>query len=216
MVILQEAFDALTTYVAALPASKWNKANQAEKDAMIRPAVKKWYAEWRDKMTGDEFDELNNVWLVRENFHTCSRMLDAIEREEKGILTLAHHDVFIHDEDYVQELMTSEDCDYETALCYEVDDHENQAHETCKDAYHDITSWKFPHMRIEPEWDSHTLETELVLRFFPEQGWNGDDLFTEKVKGMLSAYSMRPVGPDGKVIEGYDEAVAFVENALKA
>jgi hypothetical protein len=216
MANLQEAFNALSIYVAALPASKWNKASQDKRDAMVRPVVKKWYAEWRDKMTGDEFNEFKDVWLVRENFHTCSKMLDTIEREEKGILTLAHHDVFSHDEEYVQGLMDADDCDRDTALMYEVQDFETQVHETCKDLYHDITSRNYANMRIEPEWNCHNPDSELVLGFFPGKGWRGDDKLLDKVISMLGEYSMRPVGHDGEVIADYDKAVKFVKDALKA
>lgn len=167
-------------------------------------------------MARDEFDEFKDVWLVRENFHTCSKMLDTIEREEKGILTLAHLAEFSHDEEYVQDLMDVDDCDRDTALMYEALDFEKAVHETCKDLYHDITSRNYANMRIEPEWNCHNPDSEFVLGFFPDKGWRGDDKLLDKVISMLSEYVMRPAGRDGQVITDYDKAVMFVKDALKA
>jgi hypothetical protein len=213
---LKAAWDSMQTLENTISTTAWEESTREERDNMIYPLARQWYAEWRTQLTNEEFEEFKEVWLVKENFHTFSRMLTLIEREEKGILTLAHLAEFSHDEEYVQDLMDVNDCDRDTALMYEAQDFETEVHETCKDLYHDITSRNYANMRIEPEWNCHNPDSELVLGFFPDKGWRGDDKLLDKVISMLSEYVMRPVGHDEKVITDYDEAVKFVKDTLKA
>lgn len=213
---IKATWDTMQTLENTISTTAWEESTREEKDNLIYPLVRQWYAKWRTQLTNKEFEEFKKLWLVKENFHTFSRMLTLIEREEKGILTLAHHEEFLHDEEYVQELMVENDCARDTALTYEKYDFQAQIHANCKDLYNDILSRKYKGMKIVPEWNSHHPESLLVLGFFPSKEWKGDAKLTAKVVNILSEFSMRPVGTDGKIITDYDEAVKIVKTALKA
>jgi hypothetical protein len=64
--------------ISSMDGDKWNRSSQKERDEMARSYCESLYLQYKDKASKETWKYFTEEFLVRENWHTFARMLDAM------------------------------------------------------------------------------------------------------------------------------------------